>query len=317
MPLRPTFFDVPMIRATPASALNDPFEGRFNNDQVRNADKWQSEYYKANDKDVYTNDDSIINDIAGNIQENLSELGIISFTEDYNNPLMWAHYADDHRGFVVEFDFTQPFFADSIKNINGRLSRFEKDHFGEVFEFPEKVDYRREMPDFSRSELSAPDTINEFHWKKFNRAILFTKSNDWIYEKEQRSIVRLKDADSIICNNDEHVRRVCNENSSIQLIELGKEKIQVVFPPEYEMHEDMGDTSIKDEIFRLTSNRNDPAVHLFRINPNAITGVYFGCNSHYHESLIKIKQNNSLTRLSQRFIMKPNSHLYQLDKINL
>jgi len=317
MLLRPDFFDDPMIRATPALALNDPFEGGFNNDQVQDADRNQREYYRENGKDVYEADDSMLNDLAGTIQSDLFELGIISFTEDYNNPLMWAHYADEHRGFVVEFDFDEPFFIDSINDLNGRLSRFGENYLGDVFEFPEKVYYRREMPDFSRVELSAPDDMNEFHWKKFNRTILFTKSNDWIYEKEQRSVVRLKDADSVICQDNEHVRKECMKDPLIQLLELKDGKIQVIFPPEYEMHEDMGDQSIKDEIFFLTSDWNEPAVHLFRINPKAISGVYFGCKSDCHEALKKIKKNKLLTRLNQRFKMKTNSHLYQLDKVSL
>lgn len=317
MPLRPEFFDEPMIRATPALALNDPFEGGFNNDQVQDAVKNQREYYRKQGKDVYEADDSMPDDLAGTIQSDLFELGIISFTEDCSNPLMWAHYADEHRGFVVEFDFDEPFFMDSFKTLNGRSSRFGKSYLGDVFEFPEKVDYRREMPDFSRAELSAPGNMNEFHWKKFNRTILFTKSNDWIYEKEQRSVVRLRDADSVICKDNEHVRKECKKDSAIQVFELGDRRIQVVFPLEYEMHEDMGDESIKGEIFFLASDWNDPAVHLFRINPKAISGVYFGCNSDYRDALEKIENNKSLTRLSQRFKMKTNSHLYQLDKVNL
>ncbi len=259
----------------------------------------------------------MLNDLVGDIQSDLFSLGIISFTEDYNNPLMWAHYADEHRGFVVEFDFNEPFFMDSIYNLNGRLSRFGKNYLGDVFEFPEKVDYRREMPDFSRVELSAPDDMDEFHWNKFNRTILFTKSNDWIYEKEQRSVVRLSDADSVICKDNAFVRKECMKDPSIKLLNLGNGKIQVIFPPEYEMHENMGDQSIKKEIFFLTNNWSEPAIHLFRINPKAISGIYFGCKSDYTESLIKIRNNKLLTSLNQRFKMERNSHLYQLNKVNI
>lgn len=317
MPLRPSFFDDPMIRATPVLALNDPFEGWFNNDQVQDADRNQREYYRGMGEDVHEVDNSMLNDLVGDIQSDLFSLGIISFTEDYNNPLMWAHYADEHRGFVVEFDFNEPFFMDSIYNLNGRLSRFGKNYLGDVFEFPEKVDYRREMPDFSRVELSAPDDMDEFHWNKFNRTILFTKSNDWIYEKEQRSVVRLSDADSVICKDNAFVRKECMKDPSIKLLNLGNGKIQVIFPPEYEMHENMGDQSIKKEIFFLTNNLSEPAIHLFRINPKAISGIYFGCKSDYTESLMKIRNNKLLTSLNQRFKMERNSHLYQLNKVNI
>jgi len=317
MPLRANFFDEPVVRATPALALNDPFEGEFNSDQVQDADKNQREYYRKQGEDFDEIDDRMLDDLAGTIQSDLFELGIISFAEDYSNPLMWAHYADEHRGLVVEFDFNEPFFMGSIYCLNGRLSRFGKNYLGDVFEFPEKVDYRREMPDFSRAELSAPDSMDEFHWKKFNRAILFTKSNDWIYEKEQRAVVRLKDADSVICKDNEHVREECEKDPTIQLLELEGERIQVVFPDEYVMHENMGDESIKDKIFFLTSDRNEPAIHLFRINPKAISGVYFGCKSNYRDALEKIERSKFFTHLNQCFLMKKNSHLYQLDKVDL
>ncbi|MGC0119995.1 DUF2971 domain-containing protein [Pseudoalteromonas piscicida] len=317
MPLRASFFDEPMIRATPALELNDPFECRFNDDQIKDADRNHREYCREKGKDVYDIDDYMLNDLAVTIQDGFTELGIISFTEDYNNPLMWAHYADEHRGLVVEFDFNKPFFMDSVTELNGRSSRFGESCLGDVFEFPEKVNYRREMPDFSRVELSTPDDMNEFHLKKFIRTILFTKSNDWIYEKEQRSVVRLIDADSIICKDNEHVRKECQKDPSIRLLELDDGRIQVIYPPEYEMHEDMGDQSIKDEIYFLSFKFCEPAVYLFRINPEAISGVYFGYKSDYREALEKIKKNKSLSLFNQRFKMEINSHLYQLDKVKL
>ncbi|MEZ6967277.1 DUF2971 domain-containing protein [Aeromonas sp. S9(2024)] len=314
MSLRDGFFDEPMIRATPVFALNDPYEGRFNIKQVQDADRNHTEYYRENGQDVYDTDDYMCKEIAGCIQSDFFDLGVISFTEDHNNPLMWAHYADEHRGLVVEFDFEKPFFMDSIFELNGRKSRFGKTYLGDVFEFPEKVSYRREMPEFSRPELSAPDDMDEFHWSKFNRTILFTKSNDWIYEKELRSVVRLKDADSVICNDNEHVRRECSKDPSIQLRELDGGKIQVIFPSEYEMHEDMGDKSIKSEIYFLTKMLDEPAIHLFRINPESISGVYFGCKSDNHSALHEIKNNRLLSSLKQCYKIEVNSYFYQLDK---
>ncbi|AHF66110.1 DUF2971 domain-containing protein [Pseudomonas cichorii] len=317
MPLRPDFFKNPMIRATPALDLNDPFEGHFNKNQVRDADRNQREYYKKNGKEVYEIDDAAINDSMGVIQSELFDLGILSFTEDYNNPLMWAHYADNHKGVVVEFDFSVPFFTDSLKEVNGRKSRFGESYLADFFEFPEKVDYRREMPSFERSELSAPDSMNEFHWNKFNRTILFTKANDWIYEKEQRSIVQLKDADSIICNDNPYIRKQCTLDPSIELVELGNNKIQIIYPNEYEMHEEMGDQSIKTEIHFLATDYKEPAIHLFRINPIAISGVYFGCNATESLSLENIEKNSSLKHLTNIYKMRINDTQYQLNPSKL
>ncbi len=306
-----------MIRATPVPALNDPFEGHFNKDQVRDADRNQRDFYRKNGKEVYETDESELNESMGVIQSELFDLGVLSFTEDFNNPLMWAHYADEHRGMVIEFDFNKSFFMDSLKEIDGRKSRFGKSYFADCYEFPEKVDYRRVMPSFDRSEFSAPDSMEDFHWGKFNRTILFTKSNDWIYEKEQRSIVPLKDADSIICKDCHHIREQCSLDDTIKLIELKNGKIQIIYPNEYEMHEEMGDKSIKTEIHLLACNWHEPPIHLFRVNPSAISGVYFGCKASESKSLENIASNKSLRIFDNLNKMKINNTLYQLDPVKL
>lgn len=312
MPLRLDFFKNPMIRATPARDLNDPFEGCFNKNQVRDADKNQGDYYRKNGKKVFDLDDSEIDDIMRCIRSELADLGILSFTEDYNNPLMWAHYADNHKGMVVEFDLNEPFFENSTKEYEGRRSRFGESHLADLFEFPEKVNYRRTMPSFERPELSAPDSMNQFHWEKFNRTILFTKGNDWIYEKEQRSIVQLKDADAIICSDNEWIRSQCELDTEITIEKINNEKVKVTYPNEYEMHEQMGDESIKDKIHRLSVCPGSNPIHLFRINQKAISSVYFGCKSEFSECLKIIRDNPGLQHLDNIYRMRASETEYQL-----
>ncbi|PSW79344.1 DUF2971 domain-containing protein [Photobacterium damselae] len=317
MPMRASFFEDLMIRATPVIALNDPFEGAFSVQQIKDLDRNLTDFYQQNGKQTDKFDDGELDDIAGVIQMDFFDLGIISLTEDYNNPLMWAHYADEHKGCVVEFDFSKPFFMDSIFESNGRPSRFGKDYLGHTYEYPEKVNYRRVMPDFSRKEQFVPEDLSEFHGKKFNRTILYTKSNDWIYEKEQRIVVPLCHADSIICRDAEDVRSACDKDKNIKVVELENDKIQIYFPYEYEMHEDVGDQSIKDEIYRLTVDYDEPAVHLFRLNPKAISGVYFGCKSKHCDALDKINSNVSLRHLGHKYKMERNIILYELDNVKL
>ncbi len=321
MPLRGDFFINPMIRATPAVALNDPFEGNLILDQVRDADRNQAEYYKSNGHASEQADEHTLMDLMGIIQADLSDLGILAFTEDHNNPLMWAHYADQHRGVVVEFDFAQPFFMDSLKVVDGRQSRFGKDPLGEVYEFPEKVDYRFDFPNFRRAESSAPDSMSDYHWKKFHRGVLFTKANEWIYEKEQRTVVRLRDADVIICDNNEQVRKLCREHPSIVLTdekEIGdRKRMRITYPNEYEMHEDMADESVKAEIYHLTSNFAEPAIHLFRINPRAISAVYFGCKADHLPALENIRNNPSLSTLKHIYEMRVSQSHYRLEALDI
>jgi len=73
---------------------------------------------------------------------------------------MWAHYADSHKDFVVEFDVTHEYFKqhDSSK----RTPMFLK-----------KVEYFESRPTLLFSGLRAED-------------IFLSKSCDWKYEQEWR-----------------------------------------------------------------------------------------------------------------------------------
>jgi hypothetical protein len=54
--------------------------------------------------------------ICGTIERSLHEtipqtIGALCMTRNGCHPLMWAHYADEHRGAVIEFDATASCFA--------------------------------------------------------------------------------------------------------------------------------------------------------------------------------------------------------------
>ncbi|WP_162784998.1 DUF2971 domain-containing protein [Polynucleobacter necessarius] len=82
--------------------------------------------------------------------------GVVSFSSDYTSPLMWSHYADDHRGIGLGFDVDE---SDLIK-----------------------VRYRNRVTFDGKSHLSKKDALDIF-------AIKF---NGWAYEKEQRIIPRIE-----------------------------------------------------------------------------------------------------------------------------
>ncbi|KOR64110.1 hypothetical protein [Clostridium botulinum] len=146
--------------------------------------------------------------------------------------------------------------------------------------------------------------------------IFFTKSNDWIYEKELRSIVKLNAADSIICRKDIHILNVLHKESQIEIKKLKNRKIQITYPNEYEMREDMGDESIKNEIYMSTNYENKDNIHLFRINPEAITGIYCGCRCDCEKVKELVSGNNQLAHLNNAiYKMKIDDYKYELDYI--
>ena len=89
--------------------------------------------------------------------------GVFSLSVPNDNPLMWSHYADSHRGICIEFNPEIP---------------------GWGADGPFKVAYRNNIPVLS--VFSA--TVNELL-----TATLLTKSSHWKYEEEWRYIALKSD----------------------------------------------------------------------------------------------------------------------------
>jgi hypothetical protein len=111
--------------------------------------------------------------ITSIIVEKFEELiGILCLTEAPSNLLMWAHYADSHQGFVVEFDSESPFFEqrlgpdDDLRHIR-------------------KVVYRDERPSIILTEMQ-------------DFSPFLTKGRDWSYEAEWRMMMPLSAASRVI-----------------------------------------------------------------------------------------------------------------------
>lgn len=102
--------------------------------------------------------------MKGLVQTLSKDFGVICFSKTWKSNLMWAHYADKHRGLCLGFD---------IKD-SGQLT---------------KIDYlkrRKEFPKAYKDDLSsvAEDLIT---------TCLKVKSIEWKYEQEHRLRVSLKE----------------------------------------------------------------------------------------------------------------------------
>ena len=95
-------------------------------------------------------------------KQSIDKYGICSLSADPHNPLMWAHYADSHRGICLEFDT-------SVQH--------------SPFSLADKVIYQDEPPKF---DLIGDDENLTEMW----HALLATKGLPWSYEQEWRVIDR-------------------------------------------------------------------------------------------------------------------------------
>jgi len=107
------------------------------------------------------------------LRESLYELlnrgvGLLSLTEVPDEPRMWAHYAESHRGMLIGFNEEHAFF-------NRRRSE------NDGFYFLRKVIYADLPP--------APSAVG-----MDGNALFVTKGTKWLYEREWRMLAPLKDA---------------------------------------------------------------------------------------------------------------------------
>jgi hypothetical protein len=173
LPARPSFFENLLLRASSKHSLNDPFEAK------PSASFWADLFtYTKNDRFGGTKEEIIKYLQKQPPYSRWSELGvslfyeygIISLTETKDNLLMWSHYADQHRGMVIEFDVSHPFFCSthSENALTGNTRR---------------VLYRKERLNELGDYLLEP---------------YFHKSDEWAYEKEHRLLLKLDKADSFL-----------------------------------------------------------------------------------------------------------------------
>ena len=89
------------------------------------------------------------------------QLGICCFSEVRDSILMWAHYANKHTGYCLEFDVKSDFFGLSTRAI--------------------KVDYAKLRPE-----------LNVLRWDNYPEGelakSLLIKADDWRYEQEWRIV---------------------------------------------------------------------------------------------------------------------------------
>ena len=165
------FIDKKLYHATP-SELNDPFESRPRYKRAETREEIQGlrsrliklargeGLTKKEAAQAVTKKMAIPEELHKNLNsiilKNYQELRICSFTKNLDNLLLWAHYADSHKGFCIEFEC-----------VNSELS------------LANKVAYRSTYPTFT-FPLSKENVILP----------VLIKSKDWAYEQEFRSAIR-------------------------------------------------------------------------------------------------------------------------------
>ena len=183
-----------MIRFTQPAALNDPFDCNprmLDVDEVENAPR--SEYPCCRQAHI------------SGLQMALSQndrrsVGLICLAETPDDLLMWAHYADEHRGLVLGFDTSHSFFA---KGSEG-TGLWKVTYSGVRPSFPKKI---VEMELLRQPTINPHGLINAyavgddaFDPDIYDDDYRFVKSAAWAYEREWRVLRKLQNPDGVIDN---------------------------------------------------------------------------------------------------------------------
>lgn len=177
--------DIPSIYFSPSADFNDPFELKYKLDNNYTENDWYSflrsqglSSYKSAEKAklIMGNPQKAYKTISDAIEEQMKNTGILCLTPHNDNILMWAHYANSHKGACIEYDL----MADTA-----------------AFCFPKKVEYSDDYIKFNY--LKEQERVTE---------CIFHKSKAWSYEDEYR-IVRPDHAGRIISINPQAIRSIC------------------------------------------------------------------------------------------------------------
>lgn len=149
-------------RFTPPAIFNDPFEVLPVLVRAIFASDLETLHLET-ERDVGKHVEEAFTQDKAHAESIRGQIGVLSLTAEPGNLLMWSHYADHHRGLVLEFDASHPFFH----------QRQSKD---DEFHHVRRVQYKRERPHTQIDSFRSPRT-------------LLTKSVDWRYEREWRMLV--------------------------------------------------------------------------------------------------------------------------------
>ena len=113
-----------------------------------------------------------------------NEYGVACFTKNTpeTNMVMWAHYADNYKGFCCKFEFDH-YDVDNPRDKKGT---------GNILKYFHEVTYTKQFPfiDVKKILKYSPEELGKSKYiHKFIENVLTLKHEQWSYEKEYRIII--------------------------------------------------------------------------------------------------------------------------------
>lgn len=266
------------IRLSQPAVLNDPFEASFCEDSLEEL----AGYF-----DYPTAQDPEFGDLSFSqyIETRMHNIGVVCFSENKESLLMWAHYANEHKGLAIGIMsvpsvgsiFQNLFRADALVNssFNEKYSPF--DGVPKPVSYRKGLRYRNDKFDYDYSNISAEGADRILH------EVFMQKSDEWIYEQEHRVVLRLEQSDQVIIENidlilNERIRElVSSEDWSFIDPNSGRVVINLM-----DIQDDVKRLSISKHLANLSRNPN--VVYLMKLSSSSINNCFLGLRSDFKKT---------------------------------
>lgn len=267
------FFEEGFVRLSQPSVLNDPFEASF----CRKSLDELSSYF--DEQNIW---DSNLGELkfSDYVDLKMHHIGVVSFTENKESLLMWAHYANEHKGIVAgvayipssESIFENFFKDDSLMDpIFGKdWSRF--DGVPTPVSYRKGLRYRNDKFDYDYSNILAEGADRILY------EVFLQKSDEWIYEQEHRVVLKLEQADRVIIQDinsvvNLHIRdRIKSASYSAKSVNSESWTIDL-----FKISDRIERIVVAKELARLSINPK--VIYLMRLSSSAINSCLIGLNS--------------------------------------
>ncbi len=297
------YFDDPTLKLAQPKYLNDPFESNIQRKIIEENSIIRRQLKKY---EYFNESDNLERTIIRSIYDALNMNGVISLSETQRNLLMWAHYANEHKGLCIGYErdvIAPPTTITSTYITNEVTSETTNLH---------KVNY-----DTSRFDPISDyfDNRTSAQWiNSVVKKVLTTKSDEWIYEKEHRYIHPITDCDYILSEgymlHNRQSRALYNSTRPMKIISQDDHFVKYRF----DRHNFNRVNFIKE------IQKRNSLIFLKKIEPQKIRTIYFGTRFPLEEQeriLAIARSSHSKIKYSKIFRMSPCSISFQLIPIEL
>ncbi|MDM5127364.1 DUF2971 domain-containing protein [Aeromonas salmonicida] len=246
------FFKNPKVKLSNPSYLNDPFESEAGDNVISVIEK---SYMKSTNELLDGDTKDVLN-------YRMKEFGVFSLSETPRNPLMWAHYANEHNGICIGYN--RYLFKD--------IRKYEDDIITIAEYEPVKVNYDNYRFDRQQEILCSDDLANAI------KSTMITKSDEWIYEKEHRCIIPLICATSFFVDkksakNISHFNKETTINAYLKLC-IDEGVVKRINKSEYKISEH--ECNEKRSQIVLALSTFGCVSFLYEIDHKFISSIYLG-----------------------------------------